>query len=225
MIKHNQDGGVSGVGVSLVLTILLLIGAIAFGGWAYLSRTDYKNNTYAKIADAVTIAKQKEGTAKDAQFLQDEKKPLRTFQGPEAYGSIKIDYPKTWSGYVDTKGNGSVFVDGYFAPNIVPAIGDANSIFSLRVQVLQQPYDQALTLIKSTATNSSVVVPPVITPYVLPKVPGTVGIKISGTLVNGKQGTMIALPLRAQTIEIWAETSQFTPDFENLILPNISFVP
>ncbi len=225
MIKHNQDGAVSGLGLSLGLTIFLLIIAIAFGGWAFVSRSDYKNNTDSKIADAVTIAKKQEGSAKDAQFLQDEKKPLRTFNGPEAYGSIKLDYPKTWSGYIDSKGNGSAVVDGYFYPNTVPAIGDPNSVFSLRMQVLQQPYSQALDQIKSYSSNKSIAVPPTITPYALPKVPATVGLKISGSLPNGKLGTMIVLPLRAQTIEIWAETNQFTPDFENIILPNLSFVP
>ncbi len=226
MIKHNQDGAVSGLGLSLGLTIFLLIAATVFGGWAFMSRADYKNNTDSKIADAVTIAKQQEAAAKDAQFLQDEKKPLRTYKGPEAYGSVHIDYPKTWSGYVDDKGaTNSIVLDGYFYPNIVPSLTNPNSTFALRLQVLGKTYEEVLKAIKASATNSGVKTPPVITPYSLPKVPGAVGIKTTGTLPNGKQGTMIVLPLRAQTIEIWAETAQFTPDFEASILPNLSFIP
>lgn len=225
MIKHNQDGGVSGLGLSLGLSIFLLIAALAFGGWAFLSRSDYKNNTDSKIADAVTIAKQQEATAKDAQFVQDEKKPLRIYKGPEAYGSLDINYPKTWSGYVDDRGgSSSILVDGYFYPNIVPSIANTTSVFSLRVQVLNQTYAVSLAAIQQKASNKSQV-PPVISPYTLPKVPSAVGIKVSGNLPNGKQGTMVVLPLRAQTIEIWAETSQFTPDFEANVLPNLSFVP
>ncbi len=225
MIKHNQDGEVSALGISLVFAVLLLIGALAFGGWAFMSRSDYKNNTDSKIADAVTIARQKEASAKDAQFVQDEKKPLRTYKGPEAYGSLDIQYPKTWSGYVDDKGiNSSILVDGYFYPNVVPSISSPTSVFSLRVQVLSQTYDKSLEAIKQKATNKNIVAP-VITPFALAKVPSALGIKIVGTLPNAKQGTMVVLPLRAQTIEIWAETSQFTPDFEANILPNLSFIP
>ncbi|MDB5170494.1 MAG: hypothetical protein JWO35_188 [Candidatus Saccharibacteria bacterium] len=225
MIKHNQDGAVSGLAISLVFTVLLLIGAIAFGGWAFMSRADYKSNTDSKIEDAVIIAKQQEGSAKDAQFLQDEKKPLRTYKGPEAYGSLEINYPKTWSGYIDDKGkSSSALVDGYFNPSVVPSITDETSVFALRIQVLSQQYSQVLSTVKSSTTNGSTA-PPTISPYALPKVPGTVGIKVSGTLPNGKQGTMIVLPLRSQTLEVWAETSQFTPDFEASILPNFSFIP
>lgn len=88
MIKHNQDGAVSGLAISLVLTIVLLIAAISFGAWSFASRSDFKNNTDSKVKDAVAVAKQQESAAKDAQFIQDAKKPLRTYSGPEAYGSI-----------------------------------------------------------------------------------------------------------------------------------------
>jgi hypothetical protein len=230
MIKHNQDG-LSGAAVSLVLCVVLLIGALGFGIWAYSSRQDYKSNTDAKIADAVSVAKKEESVVKDRQFAEESKNPLKTYSGPQAYGSIILQYPKTWSGYVvDTTGNNGSSsgapVDGYFHPGVVPSVGSDSSVFSLRMQVIGQSYAQVLDSISSSDSDN----PPVIKPYALPRVPKAVGVQISGKLPindgNGeKTGVMVILPLRSQTIKLWTEGTQYTKDFNKYILPNFSFSP
>ncbi|HVI60760.1 MAG TPA: hypothetical protein VM535_01245 [Candidatus Saccharimonadales bacterium] len=226
MIKRNQVGAVNGLAISLVFAVLLLIGAIAFGVWAYGERQDYKNNTDGKIADAVTIAKQQESSLKDKQFQEAEKNPLKTYNGPQAYGSIVLAYPKTWSGYVADNGNGDSngdnLMDGYFYPGVVPSVDNEGSVFALRLQVLDEPYAEAIKDIASLQHSKA---PPKVTPYALPKVPQTVGVRVSGTLPNDKSGNMVVLPLRDQTFEIWTEGSQFTGDFDNIILPNLTFSP
>ncbi|MDL2363362.1 MAG: hypothetical protein QFB86_03200 [Patescibacteria group bacterium] len=225
MIQNNERGAVSGVAISLVLTVLLLVGAIGFAAWAFTSRQDYKSNTDEKISKAVTIAKQEESSAKDKQFIEDEKQPLRAYKGPEAYGSIALSYPKTWSGYVDDSGKAATVIDGFFSPNIVPSTADPANVFALRLQVVDQPYSQVAKNLAQSLESSSDGPAPNITAYSLPKMPKVVGIKIIGTLPNQKQGVMVVLPLRSQTIQIWSETGQFTPDFENSILPNLSYSP
>lgn len=233
MIKHNQDGA-SGVGVSLVLTVLLLIGAIVFGIWAYSSRQDYKNNTDAKVVAAVAVAKKQEAVVKDKQFAEESKNPLKTYAGPQAYGSIVLKYPKTWSGYIvdssnSDNGGSSTPIDGYFQPGIVPSVSDTNSVFALRLQVLGQSYSQTLNGVNSSGSQSTT--PPVVKPYALPKVPKTVGVMITGSLPvsggsgNDKTGVMVILPLRSQTLELWTEGNQYTHDFNKYILPNFTFSP
>lgn len=227
MLRQNQDGAVSGVAVSLILTIVLLIGAISFAAWAFSSREDYKNHTDAKIAVAVAAAKKQESQQKDAEFTQAEKNPLRTYSGPQAYGSIQLSYPKTWSGYVDQSGNGNgnALVDAYFYPAIVPSINDPNSSFALRVQVLNQSYSQSISSFQNAAQSKT---PPTIVPYALPKVPNVVGVEVSGQIAGGNPpvtGTMVILPLRSETLEIWTEGNQFLSDFNNIILPNFTFSP
>lgn len=221
MIKHNQDGSISAVTLSLGITIVLLIAAISFAAWAFSGRQDYKNNTDQKIADAVTIAKQKEDSAKDVVFAETEKNPFKTYEGPEAYGSVRLQYPKTWSGYVDSTGGGTAFVDGYFYPGVVPAINNQSSVFALRFQVINLPYSQALANLSSEQQNGKVTVEA----YALPKVPKAVGVKASGTFLNGKAGVEVLLPLRNQTLQLSTEGTQFTPDFEKNILPNFTFSP
>lgn len=221
MFKHNQDGAVSGLGVSLVLAITLLVGALGFGGWAFSSRQDYKNNVDAKISAAVTTAKGQEDKVKDAQFAEAVKQPLKTYQGPEAYGSVVVSYPKTWSAYVDDTGKGSALVDGYFAPGVVPSISDQNSVFALRVQVTNQTYAQTLQSFTGQQQAGKLTVKA----YALPKLPKTVGVEAVGQLSDQTSVTMVALPLRSQTLQIWTEGTQYINDFNNNILPNFSFSP
>lgn len=223
MLKHNQDGSVSGVGISLIIAIVLLVGAIGFGAWAFNSRQDYKDNVDAKINTAVTAAVAREDKIKDAQFAEDYKKPFKIYQGPEAYGSLMVSYPKTWSAYVDDSGKGKALVDGYFAPNTVPSIIDKNSVFALRVLVIDQPYTQALQQFTSQQSTGKLT----ISAYALPKLPKVVGVKAVGQLSSSQASnvTMIVLPLRSQTLEFWTEGSQYLNDFNNYILPNFTFSP
>jgi hypothetical protein len=225
MIRHNQDGAANGLLISLIVAVVLLIVAVAFGGWAFSSRSDYKNNTDAKINVAVQAAVQKESAAKDVIFAQQNKDPLKTYQGPEAYGSLNIEYPKTWSGYVDSSGSsGNAAIDAYFTPGVVPSITDPTSVFALRVQVLNQPYAQTLQSLSQQSSS-----PPTITAYSLPKLPKVVGVEVVGQLASGTDNaptvTMVVLPLRSQTLEIYTSGSQYLQDFNQNILPNFSFSP
>lgn len=82
MIKHNQDGAVNSLVISLVLAIILLVSAAVFGGWAFSSRQDYKNNVDGKIKVAVAAAQVQSAITEKAQLAQDEKQPYYTYQGP-----------------------------------------------------------------------------------------------------------------------------------------------
>ncbi len=223
MNKHNQDGAVSAVAVSLVFSIILLIAALAFGGWAFSSRQDYKNNVDTKVKAAASDAVLQESKVKDAQFAQDEKQPLRTYNGPAAYGSIQVSYPKTWSAYVDDTGSGGGPVDAFFDPLVIPALANDASVFALRFQVLNQTYSQTLQNYSGQIQQGTLTS----TAYALPLLPKTVGVEISG-LIQGntpKNETIIILPLRSQTIKIWTEGNLYLSDFNTNILPHFSFSP
>jgi hypothetical protein len=228
MPKLNQVGTANATLISLFVVTVLLIGALVFGGWAFNSREDYKNHTDAKVTKAVAVAKQQESSRKDVEFKEKEKQPLRTYDGPDAYGGIALQYPKTWSGYVDESGGSSAKIDGYFYSGIVPSISDKNSVFALRIQVLAQPYDQVASRVDKLQQSAEKQGTPItVDPYSLPRVSDVVGIKLSGPLpgTNEKQGTMVILPLRSQTLELWTESSDFEADFNNNILPNFTFSP
>ncbi len=222
MIKLNQNGAVSGAVVSLVLTILLLLGAIGFGVWAFSSREDYKNNVDAKIDTAVTAAVKVNSDKKAKEFAEEAKNPLATYTGPAATGSVSAQYPKTWSGYVSSAGSNGGDLDVYFAPGLVPPVSNQSSVFALHVKVINQSYDGTVRNYASRQGGGKVT----ISAYALPKVPKVVGIKATGQIGDNQTvGTVVVLPIRSQTLLIATDGTQFLNDYDNYVLPNFSFSP
>lgn len=215
----NESGSVATL-VTMVLLGVFLVAALGFGGWAFMGRQDYKNNVDAKIKAAVQV-NTKEVQAQDAKdYAEAVKQPLKTYVGPEAYGSVHISYPKTWSAYIVSSKGGQP-LDAYFNPDMVPSVQDISSVFALRAQVVATSYSQTLTQFQGLQKQGKVAV----APFVLPKTPSVVGVRIDGQLTQTKQGSMIVLPVRDKTLKIWIESNQFAPDFNSIILPNVSFSP
>ena len=219
MSTNSQAGAINTLLLPLLVALLLLVGVAVFGVWAFGSRQDYKDNVDAKITTAVTAAKAAEDKVKDTQFAEQDKNPLKTYTGPAAYGSVTINYPKTWSGYVSDSGNNDPFVDGYFSPGVVPDAQDEKSSFALRVQVSSQSYSETLQSFQNQDNSVT------IQPYALPKVPNVVGVIVTGAIEQDRQGVMVILPLRNTTVKFWTESDAFKNDFSNIILPNASFAP
>ena len=218
---HLERGAVNILLAPLILAIIFFLSAIGFGVWAYQGRQDYKNNVDAKVATAVTAAKQDESVIKDKEFAEASKNPLKTYTGPAAYGTVKVQYPRTWSAYISDTTNSDPYVNGYFFPDVVPDTSNQNTVFALRVQVAQQSYSDVLKGFQSLVQSGKVTV----SAYALPKQPSIVGSRVDGQIVNNKSGSMILLPLRDKTLKVWTEAAQFEPDFNNNILPNLTFSP
>lgn len=206
--------------IPLILTVVLLLGAIGFGTWAYVGRQDYKNNVDEKIGTATAIAVKEAQTEKDNEFIEREKQPLKDYRSPSQQGSVIIKYPKSWSGYVDESGKGSSSVDGYFYPNTVPGI-QSDASYALRLQVIDKnfadeikTFDSAIKLGKARAQ-----------PYEPINVKNVVGLRVEGEISTKQQGIMILIPLRDKTLKIYTESDQFFNDFNNNVLPNLSFTP
>lgn len=209
-----------GLIVTLVALVLLFLGAAGFGLWAFASRQDYKEHADQKAAKAAEIAAQQESTKKDNEFLEKEKNPLKTYEGPAAYGSLNVSYPKTWSAYIVQTDRSSTPLDGYFHPNFVPGI-QSNTAFALRLQVTSLSYQQEMKQFDGKVKSQKVT----IAPFVAKNVPNVIGARIEGEINQSQKGTMILLPLRDKTVKISTESQQFLDDFNNLILANLKFVP
>lgn len=207
--------------IPLILTVLLLIVAIVFGMWAFMGMQDYKGNVQPKIDKAVAIAQEETKTAKDAEFIEKEKSPLKGYRSAQALGSISIQYPKTWSAFVTEKADSSSPLDGYFHPGYVPGIASGTD-FALRVKVVSKSYADYLKQFESKVKAGKLA----ISPYKAPNLPeGTVGSRVDGEINTGQQDSMVLFPLRDKTIEISTESAQFRGDFDSIILANLTFVP
>lgn len=220
MKTHYQDGASSFAGLVAVVMTLLFIGASIFGALSFVGKQDYKNNTDKKIDVAVVKAVKEAEAKKDAKFAEDEKSPVKNYQGPDTFGTVYFEYPKSYSGYV-VKGSSSTPLDGSFYPNVVPG-GDETVAYALRMQVLGSSYDSQLKQFDGDVKTGRATVKP----FRAAKVPDILGARIDGALSGGKKtGSVILLPLRDKTIKIWTESKEFTPDFDKYVVPSISFVP
>lgn len=220
-MRVNQRGAINLLLFPLIISVLLLIGAIAFGYWAYGERQDYKNHADDKIADAVVIAKQQESSRKDKEFVEKEKQPYRTYTSPAVFGSVTIQFPKTWSAYVKDEGNSNPYIDGYFYPNVVHDADKNKAVFALRVELTNQSYDSTLREYEGRVKEGSVRV----SAFKAAKVPSVVGSRLDGEVEPDAQGVMVILPLRDRTLKLWTNSTQYAGDFETHILPNFSFSP
>ena len=205
-----------------ILTLVVLMGTIGFAAWAFMSREDYKSNSDQKSAAAVAAAEKTLSAKKDSEFAEKEKSPLKEYKGSQTFGSLVIQYPKTWSAYVIESDKASIPIDGYLHPNYVPNVQSGTSTaFALHFQVINSPYDQELKKYDNFAKTGDVR----ITPYVAPKVTNVTGVKVEGQVEQGKQGTAVLFPLRDKTLRIVTESTSFNADFTNIILANLTFVP
>lgn len=221
-LKLSEAGLINALLIPLIIVVLLLAGAGAFGIWAYGGRQDYKNNVDKKIATAVAKARDETQAADQARFDQQEKSPYKTYVGLAEFGALTVIYPKTWAGFILERGGGNaVPIDAYFYPNFVPDIQNGNNAAALRMQILQQSYSTVLSQYSGLENSKKVTV----TPYRLPKLPGIAGVRIDGEIVSKKRGSLILVPLRNLTVRVWTESNSYVPDFDNIILPNLVFSP
>lgn len=204
----------------LILAAVFLVIALGFGIWAFSGREDYKNNADRKISAAVAVAEKKLSDEKEAEFLEREKQPLKTFEGPATFGSLKISYPKTWSAFITQSDKAAIPIDGYLHPDVVPGL-QSGTAYALHFQVTSVTYDQELKKFEGDTKSGKVKVSPV----TAPKVSGVAGVRITGEVERGKQGTLVMFPLRDKTLKIITESEQFNKDFDQIILSNLVFVP
>ncbi len=205
--------------IPLIISLLLFISSLTFGIWAFGGKQDYKNNVDQKITIASDTVRQETSTAKDKEFTEKEKNPLKTYTGPNTYGSVVFQYSKIWSAYID-QSNSATPLNGYFHPDFVPGI-QSGTAFALRVQIVNQSYDQQLQQLDGKVKTGKVSV----VPFRAAKVPSVLGSRAVGEINVGQKDTKIFLPLRDKTLEIWTETDEFVHDLDAIILPSLTFSP
>ncbi len=206
--------------VVVVILSLFLIGSLVYGFMMMSSRNDFRDNVEDKITKASEIAVSESKAEQEAEFVEREKEPLKTYSGPSQFGSLVVRYPKTWAAYFDESGKGNTPIDGYLHPNYVPSVNSGIS-FALRVEVLESAYDRVLDGYTSDAKKGSVTVQPI----TLEKVPSVAGSRLNGEVEKDKQGSVVLFPLRDKTIKISVLSDQFIKDFNEIILREMSFIP
>lgn len=213
---NRQSGSVSLI-VAVVFGILFVAAAV-FGAWAFTERGTYKNDSDRLVAEAVDVAVQTAEVEKEAEFVEREKSPYKTYVGPETYGSISFDYPKTWSLY-DNSGTSATGINLYGSPGVVPAVSN-DGVYALRLELLSKNYDSELAswqrLVEKGDMTSIAFRPK--------NVDNVLGVRLEGSISKDKKGVVIIMPLRDKTIKLSTEATQFVGDFD-ILTETLNFVP
>lgn len=207
------------VAAPTLIIIGLSVFTIAFAGlsiWAYVNYADQKNNVDSKVATAVAEAQKTLGDKLEANFIEREKEPLKSFAGPSDYGTLGFKYPKTWSVYVSndgTKGNG---YEAFFSPGVVPSVDADSSRYALHVAIVDESYEDVLgdyeSLVKKGDLKTSAV-----------RANGQDGTRLDGNFSKDIRGAAVVYKIRDKTAIIQTDADTFKPDFDALI-QTITFV-
>jgi len=207
--QNRQQGAVSG---SLLAIIGLVVLVLAVGGvaiWAYLAYNEQKTNVDSKISLAVAEAKNQQATADEEKFAQREREPNRQFVGPDDYGRLVFDYPKTWSVYVAKDVSRGGNYEAYLNPVTVPPVSPTQQ-FALRVTIEQRDYDQVISsyeaLVKKGDLRSSAA-----------SANGNNGTRLDGNFTKDIRGAAVIFKVRDKTVTVRTDADTFKPDFENVI--------
>lgn len=213
-VMNSERGSLNVLVIPLIMSVIFLFASLGFGVWAFAERQDYKDNSDAKAESAVAVAVEKAKTDKDNEFLEQEKQPLKSFTGPAEFGSITMQYPKTWAAYVDRQ-------QANLTVSMQPDVVYAGQNQGLKVEVLSTAYAQSFAALDGFVRQGKASA----AAYSFPQVPGVVGLRIDGEIGSNKRGAVVFMPLRDKTIKVSTESEDRLADFNNYILPNFQFKP
>ncbi|MBQ6414320.1 hypothetical protein IJI28_01725 [Candidatus Saccharibacteria bacterium] len=127
---------------TIVIIIISLIAVTFIGLFIWMS-SEYNyanNNLQEEVGKAVALAKDEQASKDEAEFLEREKYPYKTFSGPVDYGQLTFEYPKTWSVYIAAAATKGGDFNAYFNPIQVDAVGK-DTINALRVTIQDKSFE------------------------------------------------------------------------------------
>lgn len=220
MRKKNflQQGAVSGALItSIVLGVLVVVlGSVAI--WAVVNYNDWRSNVQGRIDVAVAEARQEQAAEDETRFAEREKEPYERFVGPDELGRVEFDYPKTWSVHVARDGAGNQPYEAYLHPNVVPPIQKSQTQYALRVEILNRDYEDIIRSFESRVERGDLRSAAV-------TASGFNGTRLDGNFSQHIEGSMVIFKVRDKTLQIQTDAPAYRPDFDNIILPSLTFSP
>ena len=195
-----------------IVFIATTVIALGLAGYALYNYLDQKNNVDAKVSTAVNDATKVLADKDAADFLQKEKQPNRGFSGPEDYGGLSFDYPKTWSVYVDKDTSQGSTYAAYFNPVSVPPVSASETTqYALRVTIEQKAVEDVIASYNNLVKKGGGLQASAV------KIDGTDGTRLDGNFTKDIRGSAVIFKIRDKTVTIRTDADTFAPDFNALI--------
>lgn len=208
-LRRNEQGAVSGSLIAIIGLIFLVLVTGSLAIWAFVGYSEQKSNNEGKRDLAVAEAKKDQSDTDEAKFAEREKEPNREFVGPDDYGRLIFQYPKTWSVYEAKDSAKGGAYEAYLNPVLVPAVSSQTQ-YGLRVVIEDRDYDVVLKSyeslvkkgdLKSSATTAN----------------GHSGTRFDGNFTKDIRGVAVVYKIRDKTVTIRTDADTFKPDFEKII--------
>ncbi len=207
--QNNAAGSIKSWMIATISLIIALVIAVSLAAWFYMNYVEQKTDVDSKIDQAVATAKKVQADEDEAKFLEREKEPKRQFVGPDDYGRVSFNYPKTWSVFVNKDASNGGTYEAYLNPVTVPPVSSTQQ-FAIRVIIEEKDYDKAIAgydaLVKKGDLKSSSV-----------KADGVNGTRLDGSFSKDIRGSAVIFKIRDKTLTIRTDANTFNNDFNDLI--------
>ncbi|MEI6054271.1 MAG: hypothetical protein WCQ49_02800 [Candidatus Saccharibacteria bacterium] len=207
--KFLEVGSIDHWMIATISLIVLVVGLGALATISFINYNEQKTDVDGKISDAVAVAKKDQADIDEAKFADREKEPNREFIGPDDYGRVSFNYPKTWSLFISKDASSGGSYEAIFNPISVSNV-TSNQQFALRVTIEQKDYDKTLSgfdsLIKKGDLKSSSIV-----------LANATGARLDGVFSKDIHGSMVIFKIRDKILTIRTDAEVFKSDFDNLI--------
>ncbi len=202
--------------VKTIVIIVLSLTTVTFIGlfvWMSVQYNETRSDVDGQINRAVAIAKDEQATALEAEFLEREKYPFKTFSGPADYGQLTFEYPRTWSVYVAADASNGGDFSAYFNPIQVNVVSK-DTINALRVTIRDKSFDDVAAeyqrYMDKKDSNLSV--------ETITTTKGITANRYSGNIPNTDlNGYIVIFKIRDKTAILQTDSVLFEEDFNKLL--------
>ena len=198
--------------IILVIVCLVAAAAIVVAVMFYMKFKDLEENYTTELDSkvATAVAEEQENSAKKIE--EEKKKPNLEFRGPEDYGSVSFQYPKTWSVYVDKDASDNGDFYAYFNPVSVPPTGNQNSRYALRFVIYNRQYDDVVKKLVTNVNNGK------LKSQVFKANNGQIsGTRFEGELESKVIGTLVAFKVNDKTAVLRTDSNVLMEDYEQIL--------
>lgn len=202
-------GAVSGTTIVISILAVLLVAMGGLAVWSYMNYYEANTDVEGKMAVARAEAAKEQAEEDEAKFLEREKEPNRQFVGPDDYGRVTFEYPKTWSGYVAKDASRGGTYEAYFNPVLVPAVKNTER-YALRVLIEDRDYESAVDRYRGQVTSGKLKSSAI-------SVNGVNGTRLDGNITEDIRGAIVLFKIRDKTLTVRTDAETFKNDFDKLV--------
>ncbi len=208
--KTRQHGAANSLLIATIGLSILSAAACAAAVWGIMNYSAQKTDVNGKIASAVAEAKKAQADSDEAKFAARDKEPNRQFVGPDDYGRLTFNYPKTWSVYVDQDASSGGTYAAYLNPISVPPVSNSTQQYALRVTIESKDYDKVIASYENLVKKGDLVSSAVTSN-------GIDGTRLDGSFSKDIRGSAVIYKIRDKTATLRTDADTFKPDFNALV--------